>query len=231
MAVRVALPTPNEDKAEPYRRAIEAAGLEAVTITPDSGESLNAVGLLLIGGTDVDPSLYSALPQPETDQPDRERDKFESALLRDALAREVPVLAICRGLQLLNVVCGGTLIQHLPNTDKHRQKTGGEPVHEVSLDGRMAEVFGASRIRVNSRHHQAVDLPGCGLVVSARDADDGVIEGLVFTGAPFAIGVQWHPENMVTDEFQHRLFESFAAAVALASKRRDLVSPVAAGLR
>lgn len=214
MAIRVALATRSEDKSEPYRRALEAAGLEAVTFEPDAGGSLDTVaGLVLTGGTDVDPALYGAERAPETDEPDRTRDDFEGELLRAAIARDVPVLAICRGLQLFNVVCGGTLIQHLPDTARHRQRTGGEPVHDVVVEGRMAEVFGAARVPVNSRHHQAIEWTGEGMVITARDAEDAVIEGFVFPATKFAMGVQWHPEDMVDDERQQRLFRAFAACL------------------
>lgn len=214
MAIRVALATRNEDKAEPYRRALQQAGLEPVTFAPDGAESLNGVaGLVLTGGTDVDPALYGETPAPETDAPDRERDDYESELLRTALARDLPVLAICRGQQLFNVARGGTLIQHLPNSGKHKQKSGGVPVHEVVVEGPMVDLFGAARIRVNSRHHQAVDRVGDGLIVTARDPEDGVIEGLVFPAARFAVAVEWHPEDMAGDPAQARLFTAFAGAM------------------
>ena len=213
MAIRVALATRSEDKSEPYRRALERAGLEAVTFEPDAGGSLDAVaGLVLTGGTDVDPELYGAVRGPETETPDRARDDFEAELLRAAMARDMPVLAICRGLQLFNVVRGGTLVQHLPDTARHKQKTGGAPVHDVVVDGAMAEVFGAGRVAVNSRHHQAIEWTGEGMIVTARDPEDGVIEGFTMPGAKFAMGVQWHPEDMAEDEHQKRLFAAFAAA-------------------
>jgi len=213
MAIRVALATRSEDKAEPYCAALRAAGLEPVTFEPGCPESLDSVaGLVLSGGTDVDPALYGEAPAPKTEPPDRERDDYESELLRSALARNLPVLAICRGLQLFNVVRGGTLIQHLPDTAKHRQKTGGEPVHEAVVEGRLAEVLGAEKVQVNSRHHQSIDRVGDGMVVTARDPEDGVIEGFVYPAARFAMGVQWHPENMVEDEHQVRLFSAFARA-------------------
>lgn len=214
MAIRVALATRNEDRAEPYRRALQNAGLDVVTFAPNGGASLDGVaGLVLSGGTDVDPALYRATPVPETDAPDRERDDYESELLREALIRDLPVLAICRGLQLFNVARGGTLIQHLPNTLKHKQRTGGIPVHEVVVEGSMAEVFGARETGVNSRHHQAVDRLGDGLVVTARDPGDGVIEGFVMPAARFAVAVQWHPEDMVDAPDQVRLFTAFANAM------------------
>ena len=214
MAIRVALATRNEDRAEPYRRALQNAGLEAVTFAPDGGASLDDVGgLVLTGGTDVDPALYGATRLAETDTPDRARDDYELELLRLALSRDLPVLAICRGLQLFNVARGGTLIQHLPNTVKHQQRTGGAPVHKVIVEGRMVEVFGERETDVNSRHHQAADRLGDGLVVTARDPEDGVIEGFVFPAGRFAMAVQWHPEDMADAPDQVRLFTAFANAM------------------
>jgi gamma-glutamyl-gamma-aminobutyrate hydrolase PuuD len=165
---------------------------------------------VLTGGTDVDPALYNAVRIPESDVPDRERDDYESNLLRVAIARDLPILAICRGSQLFNVVWRGTLIQHLPNSEKHKPRTGGAPVHDVILEDRMAGVFGTDRMAVNSRHHQAVDRVGEGLIVTARSTDDGVIEGFVLPSARFAWAVQWHPEDMADDERQTRLFRAFA---------------------
>ena len=221
MAIRVALTIRSSEKAGQYRRALSQAGIEAVTFAPDSPELPDAVaGVLLAGGTDVDPALYGAKPHRETEAPDRERDDYESALTRLALSRDLPVLAICRGSQLFNVVCGGTLTQHLPNTEKHRRKSGGVPVHEVALEGRMAEIFGVPAMPVNSRHHQAVDRLGEGLVVTARDPEDGVIEGFVLPTARFAMGVQWHPEDMTDDDRQTRLFAAFAGAVGQTGSMR-----------
>ncbi len=215
MARRVALATRSEEKAEPYRDALRQVGLEPVDFTPGCGRSLDEVdGLVMTGGTDVDPSLYGQSAHPATDAPDRERDDHESELLREALARDMPVLAICRGMQLFNVVQGGTLIQHLPETERHRKPSEGDPVHHAVLEGPMAEAVGASNVAVNSRHHQAVGRLGEGLVVTARDSEDGVVEGFVYPAARFAMGVQWHPENMMEDEYQAGLFRSFAAAVA-----------------
>ena len=220
MVHRVALATRSEDRAEPYRRALESAGLEPVTFSPDAGEPLDSVaGLLLTGGTDVDPALYGAVALPETDAPDRERDDYESALLRAAIARDLPILAICRGHQLFNVALGGTLIQHLPNTDRHKRNSLGVPVHDAALQAPMAELFGAGKVPINSRHHQAVDRPGDGLIVTARDPEDGVIEGLVLPAARFAVCVQWHPEDMVADERQLRLFTAFARAAGWSPQR------------
>jgi gamma-glutamyl-gamma-aminobutyrate hydrolase PuuD len=190
------------------------AGLEPVTFQAGSGEALSGTkGLVLCGGNDVDPSLYGATPAPETNPPNRARDDYESDLVRTAVARDLPVLAICRGQQLFNVARGGTLIQHLPASDKHKQNTGGKPVHAVSVSGRLAEIFGASRLAVNSRHHQAIDRAGDGMIIAARDPEDGVVEGFAVPSARFAVGVQWHPEDMTDDPYQLRLFSAFAGAV------------------
>ena len=213
MGSSVALAIQNRDKAEPYRRALEKAGVEVIDFSPESGAALERVdGLVLTGGTDVDPALYKAARAPETEESDRERDDYESLLLRTALSRDLPVLAICRGLQLFNVVCGGTLIQHLPNVTKHQRKSGGAPIHNVVPEGRLAQIFGNGAVPVNSRHHQAADRVGDGLIVTARDPEDRVIEALDYPAARFAHAVQWHPEDMIDDDRQLRLFAAFAAA-------------------
>jgi putative glutamine amidotransferase len=211
---RIALSFRDADRAEPYRKALQAAGLESISFTPDLPASLNGVaGLVVTGGHDVDPALFGAAPHLETDEPDRAHDDYEAAILRAALSKDLPVLAICRGMQLFNVALGGTLVQHLPGTPKHRQRTGGTPVHEVLVDPLLADIFGAPRIAVNSRHHQAVDRPGIDVFIAARDPQDDVAEAVTIPGARFAVGVQWHPEDMVEDPVQLRLFHAFARAV------------------
>ncbi|MGD1071178.1 MAG: gamma-glutamyl-gamma-aminobutyrate hydrolase family protein [Bryobacteraceae bacterium] len=210
----VALAFRNPNKAVPYQHALRQADLEPVSFTPGQLQSLGEVrGIVLTGGSDIDPALYGAERHPETEPPDRERDDYESALLREALARDMPVLAICRGMQLFNVVRGGTLIQHLPSAGKHRQQTGGVPVHDVVLSPPFDVVYGTTRMQVNSRHHQAVGRLGEGLLVTARDPEDDVIEGFVLPGASFAMGVEWHPEDMADDPVQMRLFETFAKSL------------------
>lgn len=214
MKKTVALLFRKPSKAVPYEHALRLVDLEPLPFTPGQQHSLDEVhGLVLTGGNDVDPALYRAEPQPESGPPDRERDDYESALLRQALARDMAVLAICRGMQLFNVVRGGTLLQHLPNTDKHRQQTEAVPVHDVVLLPPFDSIYGTTRMRVNSRHHQAIDRLGEGLLVTARDPDDRVIEGIDLPGAQFAMGVQWHPEEMVDDPVQMRLFKAFARSV------------------
>ena len=218
---KIALLFRNPNKAVPYESALRQVDLEPVSFIPDTPSapgSLDDVhGVVLTGGSDIDPAIYGAEPHPENGPSDRPRDDYESALLRKALARDMPVLVICRGMQLFNVVRGGTLTQHLPNSDKHRQQTGGVPVHEVELSPPMDSIYGATRMQVNSRHHQAVDRLGEGLLVTARDPEDGVIEGVDLPGAQFAMGVQWHPEDMPDDAVQMRLFRAFAKAAIGAS--------------
>jgi putative glutamine amidotransferase len=199
----------NEARLGPYLAALREAGIEAVG-NPDSLDSLD--GLLLTGGADINPKRYGQERGPETNEPDDDRDELEIRLLREALAADLPVLAICRGLQLFNVVCGGTLIQHLPSSDRHKQKS----LHEIRVasNTRLAEIIGAGEHQVNSRHHQAVDRKADMLIESAV-APDGVIEALELPGAAFAVAVQWHPEDRIAvNPADRKLFEAFAAAMA-----------------
>ena len=206
-------------KAEPYAEALRLAGIEPVRITPDAPLPLNGLaGLVLSGGTDVHAGLYEALPHSENETADVERDALESALLRDALERDLPVLAICRGLQLFNVVHGGTLIQHLENLAIHRVRGDDPsvPAHEIQVEpgSRLAAVLGAGLHRVNSRHHQAVDRVGVDLVITARSIPDGLIEALERPDKRFAVAVQWHPEDLaIRGSEQKKLFEALAEAM------------------
>jgi putative glutamine amidotransferase len=170
--------------------------------------------LVLAGGGDIDPSHYG------TDRPDAvsgvalERDRFELELARRALeARSLPVLGICRGMQLLNVLCGGDLEQHLPDRSEalaHRGVEGKPCFHDVRMTGGgvFEEIYGALEFPVNSRHHQGVRRIGAGLEVAGH-APDGLVEALVFPDHPFAVAVQWHPEAQVADDpIQRRLFRA-----------------------
>ena len=216
---RVVVTDPMNGAEESYLDAARGAGMDPRIVGPDDAiDTLEGfAGLILGGGRDVNPALYGQLPHPKTQEPLFERDALEQQLLREALAADLPVLAICRGMQLLNVThLGGTLHQHIEN---HAVVGGGRsatPAHDVIVEtgSKLAAILGgAGRHAVNSRHHQAIDRVGAGLVVSAQ-APDGVIEGLERPDRRFVVAVQWHPENMV-DAFasQKSLFLALAAAL------------------
>jgi gamma-glutamyl-gamma-aminobutyrate hydrolase PuuD len=184
-----------------YVQAVERAGGRPVLVPPSEdgvAETVEALdGIVFSGGADVDPARYGADAHPETDTPQAQRDAAELALLTAALEQDVPVLAICRGFQLLNVARGGDLVQHLPEevgTDEHKEVPGTFSKHPVEVkDGtRLASLIGA-RSDVTSHHHQAVGRIGDGLVETAW-ARDGTLEGLEDPSRRFAVGVQWHPE-------------------------------------
>jgi putative glutamine amidotransferase len=185
-----------------YVDAIELAGGRALVIPPAEEaieQTLDAVhGIVFSGGADVDPVRYGAEPHPETDAPQTRRDAGELALLRAALERDIPTLAICRGFQLLNVARGGDLVQHLPDTignDVHKRVPGEFAVHpvEVREGSRLASIVGVGS-DVTSHHHQALGRVGHGLVETAWAAD-GTLEAVEDPSLRFAVGVQWHPEE------------------------------------
>ncbi len=205
-------------KVAPYAEALCLAGIDPVLVSPGEAVSLSGCrGLVLSGGTDLNPALYGEPPHPEDEDPDDERDALENRLLKEALAADLPVLAICRGMQLFNVAHGGTLIQHLDNPSVHRVRTPDPaiPAHEIQVDPgtRLAAILGAGPHAVNSRHHQAIGRIGGGLRVTARSLPDGVIEAMERGDRRFALAVQWHPEDQVrSDPTQRKLFEGFAEA-------------------
>jgi len=205
----------------PYREAAEAAGLHPACELPSPQLSLETFsGLILTGGTDVDPALYGEERHAKTEAPDRGRDEVESALLQEALSRNLPVLAICRGLQLMNVVHGGTLTQHLDPSARHRVRRSPKsaPAHAIQIEPEtlLASIAGTRTWQVNSRHHQAVKRLGAGLRISATDPEDGVVEAIERPDKKFVLAVQWHPENQVfVNPEQLRVFQSFAAACAV----------------
>jgi putative glutamine amidotransferase len=174
-----------------------------------------------MGGSDVNPSRYGEPTQPKTQKPDDARDKLECALIADAIARDLPVLAICRGIQILNVQHGGTLVQHLESTARHSRHTPenpGLPAHRIKIvpGTRLAHIAGNSMVwDVNSRHHQAIGRLGEGLLVSALDAEEEtVIEAIERPDKRFVVGVEWHPENMYgSDAHAADLFGAFARAL------------------
>ncbi|MDQ3822481.1 MAG: gamma-glutamyl-gamma-aminobutyrate hydrolase family protein [Actinomycetota bacterium] len=185
-----------------YVRAIERSGGRPLLVPPSEDgveETLDALdGLILSGGEDVSPETYGADRHPETRVVDPARDRAELALLEGALARDMPVLAVCRGSQVLNVARGGDLVQHLPEVvgdEKHRHTPGAFADHEVALEpaSRLAMLLG-ERAPVKSHHHQGYGRIGDGLLAAAW-ADDGTVEGLEDPERRFAVGVLWHPEE------------------------------------
>lgn len=175
-------------------------------------------GIVATGGIDVTPSLYGGDDQsPEVPDFDPDRDATEFAMIRQAMAtKDLPVLCICRGLQVLNVALGGTLHPHIPairEQDIHRNEQGLWTLHDclVQPDSRLAKIMGAEQVRTYSTHHQAVDRVADGLQVVAT-APDGIIEGLIAVDHPWLIGVQWHPEKSTAeDPTQQRLFDALVA--------------------
>jgi len=191
-----------------YADAVQSAGGLALLLAPDPAltqnpdEALDLLdGLMLVGGADVDPAAYGADPHPETIGCVPERDAFELALVRRALERDLPLLGICRGMQVMNIACGGTLHQHLPDLvghGDHRRVLGSfdGADHRVRLQAGSlaARAAGEEDHNTKSHHHQAVDRIGDGLVVTGWAEMDELPEALELSGNRFALGVQWHPE-------------------------------------
>jgi len=183
-------------------------------------------GLVITGGKDIDPAVYGHDPHPTTDEPARDRDAWEFALLAAALRRRMPVLGICRGAQVLNVALGGTLHQHLPDILGHSRHQQGDAVFYTStvrtVEGsKLAGLIGESSA-AECYHHQAIDRLGDGLVVSAHDSE-GVIEAVEMPGHDFVLAVQWHPEETLDDL---RLFAGVVQAARVhAAERANLRVP------
>ena len=200
-----------------YVQAVERAGGRPLLIPPSDGgveETLDAVdGLIFSGGADLDPTLYGQEPHAETFGIHQDRDRSELALLEGALERDMPVLAICRGSQVLNVARGGDLVQHLPDVvgdEKHKHTPGTFSDHDVTLEEgtKLASVLG-DRAPVKSHHHQGFGRVGEGLRVAAL-AEDGTVEAVEDPSHRFALGVLWHPEAGE----DMKLFEGLVEAAA-----------------
>ncbi len=203
-----------------YTRAVERSGGTPVVLPPVPSSSIPSLiavldGLLVAGGRDVDPSLYDEAPHDQTDLPDHRRDRFELLMIRAAIDADLPFLAICRGMQVLNVARGGTLIQHLPDqlgNESHRPDPVKMMPHDVQISAgsKLADVLG-EYAPVPSSHHQAINRLGTGLTTVAW-TEDKVIEAVELTGHRFGIGVQWHPE----EGDDARIFEALVNAAKAA---------------
>ncbi|HYK52869.1 MAG TPA: gamma-glutamyl-gamma-aminobutyrate hydrolase family protein [Candidatus Eremiobacteraceae bacterium] len=227
-----------------YRDAVTAAGGEPVLVDTTGGSTVAEMlaafdGLLLPGGTDVDPTAYGGRSHPSVDVADPRRDSLELEAARFARRSGLPTLAICRGMQVVNVALGGTLFEDIPDQYepsnglrlRHQQTPDfgrHETTHEVDVKSgsKLAGIAGAAAIRVNSLHHQSVRRIAHGLEPVAH-ARDGIVEAFELRSEhPFFVGVQWHPEELVgADEPSRRLFASFVAAAA----RRAAAKPLATG--
>jgi putative glutamine amidotransferase len=207
-----------------YVESIRRAGGDPYVLQVNAAASLKELdGVLLSGGGDIDPAIYKEVRHPKTNDPDAARDTFELELARLALDSDLPMLGVCRGLQVINVAGGGTLIQDIPSEVNHPL---GHQVdaplyaiaHEVWVSRESAlakamdeELDGGETLQVNSRHHQAIRHPAEGFDVTAT-APDGVIEAIERSASRFCVAVQWHPENFWrTGEFR-ALFEGFVKA-------------------
>jgi putative glutamine amidotransferase len=208
-----------------YSAAIQAAGAIAVILPPDpaAAEAPDAFldridALLLAGGADLAPASYGAASHPAIRQVWPERDRFELVLARRAVDRRLPVLGICRGMEVLNVALGGTLIQHLPEaigSDLHVHTPGTFGDHEVRLapGSLAARAIGAERTVVKSHHHQGVDTLGDGLVATGWSVPDEVIEAIELDRGDFVLGVLWHPEEDESSRVIGSLAEAATAEV------------------
>jgi len=201
-----------------YVDAVRRAGAVPIVLPPGEQEpqALLALmsALIVSGGGDINPSAYGGRQHETVYSVCEERDAFEFALTRAALAdTRVPMLCICRGLQVLNVVCGGTLHVHLPETYgervAHRLPPRDTSMHAVEIDpdSRLAHVLGTTRAQVRSWHHQGIDRLGEGLRAVAW-AEDGVVEAVEHLQHPWCIAVQWHPEMQLDDQVQQRIFRA-----------------------
>lgn len=208
-----------------YLHCVEAAGgLPLILPLTTNKEVLAQLvdtcdGFLFTGGQDVNPALYGESPSPNCGEPNRLRDEMEATIFSVAvLAKDKPALGICRGIQLFNVLLGGSLYQHLPaepgSPTQHKQKPPyDQPIHKVFLepDASLATIIGAEGLSVNSYHHQGIKQLASELTVTAR-AEDGLVEGVTLSAKTFVHAVQWHPEYLPKQDVSQDLFCHFIAA-------------------
>jgi putative glutamine amidotransferase len=214
-----------------YVDAVRTAGATPLILPPGEAEPKRLLdlldGLILAGGGDISPAAYGGEPHETVYLVCEERDAFEFALARAALARpRLPVLCICRGMQVLNVICGGTLHVHIPDrfgdAVPHRSPPRVPVRHPVSIASgtRLAEMLAATTVEACSWHHQAIDRLGDTLRPVAWAAD-GVIEAVEHATHPWCVGVQWHPEMQLEDPVQRRMFKAFVGATSVAAGEGD----------
>jgi putative glutamine amidotransferase len=213
---------------ESYLEAVRTAGGLPVILAPVRTGAVDALldrldALCLSGGPDLHPHHYGAAEHPELGPTEPELDRFELALARRAITRGVPILAICRGMQVMNVARGGTLHQHLPDLGgdvDHRQSVAQATTHDVELlaDSRLSKLLGRVRLEVNSYHHQGIDELGDGLRIVGHSRD-GVAEAIESVSSQFAFGVQWHAEALVERPEQLALFKGLVRAGSERSQR------------
>jgi len=207
-----------------YHARVREAGGEPVDLHPalaaPPGRLIAALdGLVICGGPDLNPALYGQTPHPETVGIDDGRDVLEIALIRLAIAQDLPLFAICRGHQALNVACGGPLLQHIVG-DGHRAHEGGvgaSRFHDIVIaeGSRLHRLLGARRLRVNSRHHQAVTADGVAPdLIPTAWSPDGLVEGLESPSHRWLLAVQWHPERDEVKDAFRSLFDDFVRAAA-----------------
>jgi putative glutamine amidotransferase len=212
-----------------YVEGVERAGGVPVilpVLDPDAVEHLLPAvdGVLLTGGGDVQPSRYGARPIAETHNVDPLRDAFEIRLIEAAIEADLPLLATCRGMQVLNVAMGGSLVQHVPHATGQQHDLADrwrEGVHRVKIepDSHLAEALGATEVEVNSIHHQAVDVAAPGTRAVAW-AEDDTIEAIEVPGSPHVVAVQWHPELLEDWPEQQGLFRQLVEHAASRARAR-----------
>jgi putative glutamine amidotransferase len=235
MRIALTLDSDADHQENDYISSLIRAGFrreEIEVLPPGTPPEGDFDGLVLGGGCDVEPSLYGESGRAEARlELDPKRDATDFALLARALPKGTPILGVCRGLQVINVALGGTLVQDIPSERPspvvHEQadddKTRLDHTVAIAPDTRLASIAGAAEVAVNSRHHQAIARPGRGLRVSAT-APDGVVEAVESQGAGWLLAVQWHPENLSGDPVSQKLFSEFADAVRRRRTNSGIVS-------